>query len=340
MTTTQLRSAAELAGQNGQLIPFSDFTLVSEADPLAVPKEELARRAVGYHIYNRWLADWITVEPARHVGVAHIPIWDVDAAVAEAVWARRVGLCSVNFPAPRPYLTPYNDPSWEPLWDACEANELPLSSHGGYARGDYRGVESIAVLLMEHPFWGRRALWYLIFGGVFERHPRLKFVITEQRWDNEVLTDMDSVYLANPANPDFPAAPTFAKLRALLPRRPSDYFRTNCFVGASMLSRREAQEAIDADLVDNTLWGSDHPHMEGCWPNTRESLRLTFAGLPHYATTRMLGANAAAVYGLDVDKLRSVADAIGPTVAALDQPLERLPNGNLGWAFREIGKWA
>jgi predicted TIM-barrel fold metal-dependent hydrolase len=327
-------------GQNGQLIPFSDFTLVSEADALAVPKEDLELRAVGYHIYNRWLADWISVEPERHVGVAHIPVWDVDAAVAEAEWARAAGLTSVNFPAPRPYLRPYNDPSWEPLWAACEANDLPLSSHGGYAQGDYSGIESIALLLMEHPFWGRRALWYLIFGRVFERHPGLKLVITEQRWDNEVLTDMDSVYLADPANPDFPAAPTFAALRHLLPRLPSDYFRTNCFVGASMLSRREAEDAIDADLVGNTLWGSDYPHMEGCWPNTRQSLQMTFAGVDHDVTRRMLGTNAAAVYGLDVVKLRRVADHIGPTVDELDRPLGHLPEGNLGWAFRQVGKWA
>ena len=327
-------------GQNGQLIPFSDFTLVSEADALMASKNDLAQRAVGYRIYNRWLADWISVEPERHVGVAHIPIWDVEASVAEAEWARSAGLTSVNFPAPRPYLTPYNDPSWEPLWAACEANELPLSSHGGYAQGDYRGVESIALLLMEHPFWGRRALWYLIFGRVFERHPGLKFVITEQRWDNEVLTDMDSVYLGNPANPDFPAAPTFAKLRELLPRLPSDYFRTNCFVGASMLSHREAEEAIAADLVGNTLWGSDYPHMEGCWPNTRQSMQMTFAGIPHDVARRVLGTNAAAVYSLDIDKLQTVADKIGPTVHELDQPLAQLPPGNHGWAFREVGKWA
>ena len=57
-----------------------------------------------------------------------------DAAAAEAEWARTVGLTSVNLPAPRPYLAPYNDPSWERLWSACEANDLPLSSHGGYAQ--------------------------------------------------------------------------------------------------------------------------------------------------------------------------------------------------------------
>jgi predicted TIM-barrel fold metal-dependent hydrolase len=217
---------------------------------------------------------------------------------------------------------------------------MPLSCHGGRALGNYTGTESIALMLMEAPFFGRRALWYMIFGGVFERHPGLKLVITEQRWDDEVLTDMDSIYVANPAEPDFPSAQSFERLRGELPRLPSDYFRTNCFIGASMLSRREATAAIEHDLVGNVLWGSDYPHQEGCWPYTLPSLRKTFAGLPHDATRRMLGANAAEVYGFDLDALARVAGRIGPTVGELDQPLEVLPDGNLGWAFREIGKWA
>ena len=327
-------------GQNGQLIPFSDFTIVSPAKALDVGPEALAMRAVGYHVYNRWLAEWISDEPERHVGIAHIPMWDLDAAVAEVEWAAGAGLRSVNFPAPRDQLRPYNDPYWEPLWAVCEANAMPLSCHGGNALGNYTGMESIALMLMESPFFGRRGLWYLIFGRVFERHPGLRFVITEQRWDNEVLTDMDSAYLANPADPDFPTAAQWETLRKAMPRLPSDYFRSNCYVGASMLSHREAQEAIDNDLVGNVLWGSDYPHQEGCWPYTRLSMRKTFSGIPHQATVRFLGENAVDVYGFDRLKLREIADRIGPTEEELDQPVGDLPEGNLGWAFREMGKWA
>jgi predicted TIM-barrel fold metal-dependent hydrolase len=326
-------------GQNGQLIPFADFTLVTDKSSLDVSPAELALRAVGYRIYNRWLAEWISDQPERHVGIAHIPFWDVDAAVAETEWARGAGLRSVNFPAPRDQLPPYNDRHWEPLWSACESLAMPLSSHGGYAQGNYTGTESIVLMLMEVPFFGRRALWYMIFGGVFERHPGLKLVITEQRWDDEVLTDMDSAYLAKAAHKDFPAAPSWDRLRRELPRLPSDYFRTNCFIGASMLSRREATAAIEHDLVGNVLWGSDYPHQEGCWPNTRLSQRMTFAGLPHDATRRMLGANAAEVYGFDFDALARVAGRIGPPVAEVDQPLDEAPEF-VGWGFREIGKWA
>jgi predicted TIM-barrel fold metal-dependent hydrolase len=327
-------------GQNGQLIPFSDFTLLTEARSLDVSRDALALRAVGYSIYNRWLADWISVQPERHVGVAHIPFWDIEAAVREVEAARGAGLTSVNFPAPREQLPPYNDAHWEPLWDVCEALEVPLSSHGGNATGDYRGVESVVLMLMEVPFFGRRALWYMIFGGVFERHPGLKLVITEQRWDNDVLIDMDSAYLANPTDPDFPTAHVWSRLRELLPRLPSEYFATNCFIGASMLSHLEAQATINAGLTGNVMWGSDYPHMEGCWPHTRLSMRKTFAGLPHDVNRLLLGENAVKVYNLDKSKLRKVVDRVGPTIEELDEPYEGQPSGNTGWAFRERGKWS
>lgn len=327
-------------GQNGQLIPFNDFSLLTERGALALTADQLQLRTAGYHIYNRWLADWISVEPERHVGVAHIPFWDIDAAVREIEWAREAGLRSTNFPALRDEFPPYNDPCWEPVWSACEALAMPLSSHGGNAVGNYQGVESTVLMLMEVPFFGRRALWYLIFGGVFERHPGLKYVITEQRWDDEVLLDMDSAYLADPTDPDFPTAPTWAQLRVQLPLKPSEYFARNCFIGASMLSNREAHAAIDTGQAGNVLWGSDYPHQEGTWPFTRLSLRKTFHDVPHDATARMLGANAIGVYDLDAAKLAAIADRIGPTVAELDEPTETPEPQRGTWAFREVGKWS
>ena len=36
---------------------------------------------VGRKMYTRWLADYCLVEPERHVGLAQLPMWDIDAAV-------------------------------------------------------------------------------------------------------------------------------------------------------------------------------------------------------------------------------------------------------------------
>ena len=87
--------------------------------------------AVGLRIYNEWLADSCSVEPARHVGLAHLPMWDPVAATAELTRVADMGLRGVNFPALRHgvYLE-YNDRAWDPFWAECEE----LDTHAVHAR--------------------------------------------------------------------------------------------------------------------------------------------------------------------------------------------------------------
>ena len=73
--------------------------------------------------------------------------------------------------------------------------------------------------------------------------------------------------------------------------------------------------------VDRIMWGSDFPHLEGCWPYSKEHLRLAFAGVDPDDVAAMVGENAAEVYGLDLDVLAPLAAKHGPTVAEVDTPL-------------------
>src|SRR5262245_37003695 len=154
---------------NFEPIPFVPSSL---GKPRAAGDRELV--GVGQTIYNRWLADFVAQAPDRHIGLAYLPMWDVDAAVAEVEWAREPGLRGVNFPAMRDGELPeYNRREWEPLWSACAALHMPLVTHvGGGTNARYSGLESVALLQIESGgFVSRRAVWWLIFAGVFERHP-------------------------------------------------------------------------------------------------------------------------------------------------------------------------
>ena len=77
----------------------------------------------------------------------------------------------------------------------------------------------------------------------------------------------------------------------------------------------------DAVGVERIMWGSDFPHLEGCWPYSRQHLRLAFAGVPEAEVRMMVGQNAAAVYGFDWATLETLADQHGPTVADVAEPL-------------------
>ena len=320
--------------QNDEPVPFQTSMLGAPDDP------ELA--AAGIRIYNRWLAEVCADAPERHVGLAHVPIWDIDASVAELRWAADAGLKGVNFPAPRPWVRPYNDRAWEPFWAAAEELALPLTTHSG--AGDPRmfaGPELVALMSVESGGWfSRRAAHLLILAGVFERHPALRLVLTEQpgEWWPYLRLELDTAHhAATQGNP---------ALRAQVPHAPSEYLHRNVFIGASFLSRAEAEGAVRDGYADRLLWGADYPHMEGTFQvgetsMTRASLRFTFAGLDEGLARDVLGGTATTVYGLDAAALTQVAQAIdAPTFAEIDEPLESVPAGASPFAFRTAGPWA
>jgi hypothetical protein len=120
-----------------------------------------------------------------------------------------------------------------------------------------------------------------------------------------------------------------------LPRMPSEYMRSNVFLGASFMSTYQATEAWREGYAENVLWGRDYPHIEGTWvpsedpdaePNTKLALRHVFSNVPTREALLMAGENAIGVYGLDAAYMASVADRIGaPTAADLSVPLDKVP---------------
>jgi len=271
----------------------------------------LELRWAGARAYNRWLADLCACHPERRAGVAVVPLDDVDLAVAEIRWARRAGLRGGIFlPTLWDPLPSYNHPRYEPVWAACEELSLPVNTHSlGEDRESYGELPgALGVFLTEVKWYAHRPLAYLLWSGVFERHPGLRFVLTEQMadWVPYTLAYLDDLY----------TRPIFAQLREGLPLPPSEYWRRQCWVGASFLTHREVV-LRDAIGVDSIMWGSDFPHAEGTWPYTREKLREAFTGVPLGEVVRMVGGTAARVYGFDLEKLAPLADRVGPSVEDL-----------------------
>ena len=92
---------------------------------------------------------------------------------------------------------------------------------------------------------------------------------------------------------------------------PSEYFKRNINIGASCIPRRDV-ELRELIGVDKMMWGSDYPHPEGTWPNTRSYYDEVFSGIPEADGRKILGENALQWYGLDRTRLQAVANEIGP----------------------------
>ena len=152
---------------------------------------------------------------------------------------------------------------------------------------------------------GRKVFGQLVWGGVPERHPRIKLAWTEQGadWIPPMLDEQDALY----------EQPSHAEARRHLPLKPSEYWARNCWVGHSTRHAPADWELRDRIGVTRMMWGNDFPHPEGIWPYTREKLRECFAEIPEEDRRRLLAGNAAELYDIDLARLDPVVERIGPT---------------------------
>ncbi len=332
---------------NMEPIPF-----VPQSFGETVPKPDPDMAAVGQSIYNRWLVDFVAQAPHRHIGLAYLPLFDLERALDEVHWAHDHGLKGVNFPAMRDGELPeYNRRQWEPFWTACEELEMPLVTHvGGRTSARYSGLESIALIQLESATLSQRAVPWMIFGGVFERHPGLKLVITETpgNWVPAMAAELDAIRAFYEFKRDEPLNNALLQQVRL---RPSEYMARNVFLGASFASPYEVQQATEHGLGTQVLWGSDYPHLEGTFvydedrevsPVTRLALRHTFSDSPAADIRRMVGENAIGLYNLDPVALSRIASQIAaPSIEELTTPIERVPEGASVTAFRVgAGSWS
>ena len=174
-------------------------------------------------------------------------------------------------------LPGYADEYYEPLWSACEDHGLVINLHTGAsgtatdAKQLYDDKHGGFLGLYEVFVFTRRPLWFLIFGGVFDRHPNLKVVVTENgvQWLPSLIRDMESFFDTHGGAP----------VRSYLQLRPAEYFERHVFLGGSLMKRAEAEMREEIG-VDRLMWGSDYPHLEGAAPVHRQILRHVFGGMP------------------------------------------------------------
>jgi predicted TIM-barrel fold metal-dependent hydrolase len=296
--------------------PFFD-----EGNLVALPPgpSEYERRWAGLQAHNRWLADFCAMAPGRRAGCVQVFANRIEDAVSEIRWARdnvRL-LAGVLLPSAPPGsgLPPLWEDHYEPIWRVCEELEVAINVHGGNGLPEY-GEHPVAraIMLVELPWFAHRPVWHLIFGGVLERHPSLRVVLTEQgaAWLPRGLETLDWFYgrmtLDHAAESSFFGAATDG-----MSMKPSEYFARNFWVGASFLRSTESELRHEIG-VDRIMWGDDYPHSEGSFPHSREALRAAFGGCDPVETRMMVESNAAELYGFDLEALRRIGDRFGPTV--------------------------
>jgi predicted TIM-barrel fold metal-dependent hydrolase len=273
-------------------------------------------RAAGARAHNRFLADFCSVAPDRLIGVRLIYPWpDIEAAVQECRKAAAEGARAIYPPQQAgvdgDVCPPLYDPSYDPLWAACQELGLSVHIHAGWGTPqlstdkmrelqDYLGGDAEPDILGKvfETFVERRPLWQFIWGGVFDRFPRLKIVFVEVHCDWVPPT---LVYLDDYAQ----------RVKAPLRMSPTEYWQRHCAVGASIM--RHSDVAVRHEVgLSKVMFGTDYPHVESSFPNNLDFLRTLLDAVPEDEVRKIVGGNAIAQYGLDRLKLDEVAAHCGP----------------------------
>lgn len=259
----------EAHGIDMQVVTFTTPGTHMETPALAV---ELARKVNDAYAAER-------ARRQRFTFLATLPLNDPEASVTELDRAmRQLGLpgamvfSNVNG-------TALADPSFEPLWQKANELNAVIYIHPAHPLGVEAMEQYWLMPLVGFLFDTTLAAAHLVFAGVPERYPNI-------RW---VLCHMGGAipYLAERLDRGFEA---FADCRQHIARRPSEYLRQFYFDTVNF-DPAAIELAIRFAGADHILAGSDYPHQIGSIPKMLEALR----GLPIAEADRekILGGNAA-----------------------------------------------
>jgi predicted TIM-barrel fold metal-dependent hydrolase len=303
-------------GQRRNGYPFAS------GDVNSIPVE---LRVAGIHAHNRWLADLCSVNPGRHAGIALVDLTDIDQAIQDTRQAREVGLFGGVLLPPlwitlREPTDFWHHPRFEPFWATCEALDMPVNVHvGGGGGAIYGDSPSARWINSMETFWATsRPVSLFLWSGILERHPDLKLVITEAggSWVPGMLAAME--YLYDNRNPE--------AARANLPRRPSEYWHRQCFIGASPPADRFELTHRDEIGIGNLMWGNDYPHVEGTWSEDNlEGVSSLIEGISDEDAAAFLGQTAIQVYGFDATLMSNVAARLRSQRTSVSAPQPSAP---------------
>ncbi len=241
--------------------------------------------------YNTWMAEYCSPYPDRLKGVAVVPAQDIEASVAEVRrCVEELGFVGASVQNWVPALgRNLDDPFFDPLWAEAERLDIPICVHHNLV--NYSVLEErFTTYLQKKPVHDSTenmlAVQSLIYGGVMDRFPKLRFAFMEGGigwvpfWMDRI-SEYHEEFLAG----------TLAR------GTPADYFRSEqCFFSCEAEEQTigYVAQVIGADRV---LYASDYLHHDATFPGSTRPIEER-TDLSDEDKVKILGGNAAVLYRL------------------------------------------
>jgi predicted TIM-barrel fold metal-dependent hydrolase len=255
--------------------------------------ENIDAELASCEIYNNWNNKVFKDYPQIFVRCGVLPVRNLANTMAEMRRIAAMGFTAAMLPVASPVGVPrYNSPLWDPVFSLAGELELVIVLHTGTGLPDVvveRGPGGAVINYARQLCDGADAVMWLVAGGVLDRNPKVRVAVIEAgaSWLPAVAERMDEVYNAH-----------YTFVRPKLGRMPSQIIRDQ--VKCSFQYDRACIIARDIVGTGAIMWGSDYPHAEGTFPNTRLTLQRLFEGIDISEREKadILGGNAARLFRL------------------------------------------
>ena len=158
---------------------------------------------------NDDIANLVAKYPKNYVGLGTIPMQDPELAVQELHRIKEIGLVGIQIGSNVDNRN-LNEPEFYPIWEACEKLGLAVFVHPWNMMGKKHMEKYWLPWLVGMPAETARAISSMIFGGIFEKYPKLRvnfghaggsFLATIGRIEHGYNCRPDLVAVDNPINP-------------------------------------------------------------------------------------------------------------------------------------------
>ncbi|MCS6974241.1 MAG: amidohydrolase [Cyclobacteriaceae bacterium] len=158
---------------------------------------------------NDHIAELVEKYPKHYVGLGTLPMQDTELAVQELERCKQIGLTGIQIGSNINDLN-LNEERFFPVFEACEKLSMAIMVHPWNMMGQKNMQRYWLPWLVGMPAETSRAICSMIFGGVFERLPKLRvnfahaggsFLATIGRIEHGFICRPDLVAIDNPVNP-------------------------------------------------------------------------------------------------------------------------------------------
>ncbi len=244
-----------------------------------------------FDAYNLWIAEYCAAHPDRLIGLGQTAMRSVEEGIADVRKMKEMGLRGVMMPG-NPQVSDYDDPIYAPFWDAVVDMDMPLSFHILTSKSDAvktRGPKMNGFMSIIRG--NQDLIGTFIFGGVFERHPKLKLVCVEADagWVPHFMYRMDHAYDRHRA--------WMLKGRELS-KKPSEFFKEHIYT--TFQDDWVAFKMKDLCNTRRLMWANDFPHSDSTWPWSQDILAEHTKDLSQQEKDWILHDNVAELYHLSI----------------------------------------